>query len=331
MIEILKNICSIPTAPGMEKGILTYIEDVCAKELEYTLDGMGNMTVLKKCGSENAKKIQICAKADTDGFIVNYIEDNGYLRVTKLGNPSIISCAYTELISDKGIHGFIVPEKGAEAKDGDTSKLYVDIGANSKEEAQKLVSLGDIFARIPSVCELSKKRYGGSCTASRAPLAVLLKLLKDTKCENADLYFSVTVQESMAMRGAKTVAFETDPDLCIYIDTCESFDTVGANKRGEAVLGDGAVILAKTSDYCMPPKIREKVTETAIKEKIKHKVCIYPDKTCPASATASCAKGTDSIGICIPARNIGSGAEIFDISDAENVLMLISAMICKDM
>ena len=329
MTDILKNICSIPSAPGMEKGLLTYIENEYAKHLQYFLDGMGNLTVVKKCGKEDARKIQICAKTDNDGFIVNFIEENGYLRVTKLGNSSIVSCAYTELVSDTGVHGFFVPEKGAEVKEGDTSKMYIDIGALSRKEAENLVKLGDIFARIPSACRLSGTRCAGSCAASRAPLAMLLKLLCDEKCNDADLYFTFTVQESTAMRGAKTATFDTEPDLCIYIDTCESFDTVGANKRGEAVLSDGAVILSKTSDYCMPPKVRENVIKTALENNIRHKVCVYPDKTCSASVISACGKGNDCIEVCIPARNIGGGAEIFDTSDAEELLKLISAVISQ--
>ncbi len=323
MIEILKKLCGIPTAPGMEKGILAFIEENYAKNLEYFLDGMGNLTIAKKCGNENSKKIMLCAKADTDGFIVNYIESNGYLRVTKLGSPAMVSCAYTQLVSDKGICGFIVPEKGAEVKEADTSKLYVDIGAKSKEEAEKLVTLGDIFARIPTLTELCGTRLGGSCAASRASMSVLLDVLANASFENADLYFSFNVQESLMYRGSKTAAFDIQPDFCIYIDICESFDTIGANKRSEAVLGDGAVILAKTSDFCLNPVLREKLEDAAKNANIKYKTCVYPEKTTGAAFISACGKGVACAALAIPARNIGSGAEVFDAEDAENTKQLV--------
>ena len=119
MIGILKEICAIPTAPGMENGILDHIEKNHAKDLECSYDGMGNLTVIKRCGKENAKKLLLCAKTDAEGLIVNYIEENGYLRVTKLGSPSAVSMAYTKVISDKGVCGYVVPEKGADIKDAD--------------------------------------------------------------------------------------------------------------------------------------------------------------------------------------------------------------------
>ncbi len=323
MIEVLKKLSEIPTAPGMEKGILAHIQENYAKDSEYFFDGMGNLTISKKCGKENAKKIMLCAKADTDGFIVNYIEENGYLRVTKLGLPAMVSCAFTQLISDKGICGFIVPEKGAEVKEADTSKLYVDIGAKSRQEAEKLVKLGDIFARIPTLTELCGTRIGGSCAASRAPMAILLDILANESFDNIDLHFCFNVQESLAHRGSKTAAFDISPDLCIYIDTCESFDTIGANKRGEAILGDGAVIFAKASDFCANPALREKAENAAKAANITYKTCVYPEKTTGAALIAACGKGVPCIALAIPARNIGSGAEIFDTNDAENVKQLI--------
>lgn len=329
MIEILKELCRIPTAFGMENGILDHIEKNYAKDLGYSYDGMGNLTVLKKCGKDNAKKIMLAANTDACGFIVNYIEENGFIRVTKLGSTSAVSAAFTELVSDKGVHGFIVPEKGAEIKDGDASKLYTDIGVSSRKEAEKLVCLGDIFAVIPSLCELQNGRYGGNGTASRVPLTVLLKLLRDETFENADLYFSFNVQNTLRSRGAQTAAFDISPDLCICIDICESFDTAGANKRGEAVLGDGAVIIAKTSDFCAPPALLKNAEKLCGKNGIKYKTCVYGEKTGAAGNIAKCAKGTDCIEICVPARNPGSGAEIFDLTDMQNVYGIVRKIISQ--
>lgn len=330
MIGILNELCMIPTAFGMEKGILSYIEKEYAKNLEYSYDGMGNLTVLKKCGRDNAKKVMLYASCDACGFIVNYICDDGMLRVTGIGVNSAISASYTCLVSEKGVQGFIVPEKGAEIKDGDIAKMYVDIGARSRAEAEKAVKLGDVFAYAPSVfTQLCEGKLGGGAVASKAPIAILLKLLGDEESLDCDVYFCFGVQNASRNRGAKTAAFDISPDLCVSVGLCESFDVIGANKRGEAVLGDGAVILAKTGDYCMPPEIRKNITAAAERENISHKVCIYPDKTCCASQISSCGKGTECVEICLPARNIGSGAEIFDISDAENITKLISLIIAE--
>lgn len=327
MFDILEKLCKIPVASGMENGIFTYIEENFATDLEAFFDGMGNLTVLKRCGKENAEKIMLCVNVDQGGFIVNYIEENGYLRVTRLGNPSTISCAYGELISESGVCGFILPEKGAEVKEGESDKLYIDIGAKSKDDAQNLVRLGDVFALVPTVRTLTDGRKGGQGVASRLPVAIALAVLKNIKSEKADIYFSFSVQGALQNRGAKTVAFDITPNRCIVLDICESFDTVGAKKRGESVLGDGAVILAKSADYCMTPQLKEEIVSVAEKSGIAHKVCVYADMRTPSSAICATSVGTECVEICIPARNIATGAEIIDTTDAENLYRLICGLL----
>ncbi|MBR3996212.1 MAG: hypothetical protein IKI97_13170 [Clostridia bacterium] len=327
MFDILEKLCKIPVASGMESGILSYIEDNFAIDLEVSFDGMGNLTVLKRCGKENAEKIMLCVNVDQGGFIVNYIEENGYLRVTSLGNPSTVSCAYGELISESGVCGFIVPEKGADVKEGEAEKLYVDIGAKSKEDAQNLVRLGDVFALVPAVRTLTDGRKGGQGVARRLPVAIALSVLKNITSEKNDIYFSFNVQGDLQNRGAKTVAFDITPDRCIVLDICESFDVAGAKKRGEAVLGEGAVILAKSADYCMTPQLKEEIVGVAEKSEIAHKVCVYSDMRTPSSAVCATSVGTECAEICIPARNIGTGAEIIDTVDAENVYSLICGLL----
>lgn len=331
MIEILEQLCRIPTAFGMEKDVLDYIEAEFSKDLEILRDGMGNLTAVKRCGKENAKKIMLCASSDGVGFIANYIEENGYVRVTRLGSSSTISCAYTELVSEKGTSGFIVPEKGAEVKEGDASKLYLDIGASTRKEAEKLVRLGDVFAPVSSLKRLCKSRIGGSGVASRAPTALLLKLMRQEHFENADVYFTFTVQSTLRHRGAKTAAFDICPDVCICIDVCESFDTVGAENKGEACLSDGAVIIAKTSDFCTPPRLRTKITDIAEKIGAKYKVCVYSEKTSEASMLSVCGDGNVCAELCIPARNLGSSAEIFDASDFEDVYEIVVAVVSSEL
>jgi len=323
MMDIIKGICGIPTAPGMENGMLGYIKETFVKDLEYRSDGMGNLTVIKRCGRQDAKSILLCTKTDIDGFIVNYIEDNGYLRVTRLGEPSSVSCAYTEVVSDKGVCGFIVPEKGADVKEGDVSKMYIDIGAHSRDEAQEVITLGDIFARVPSVRKLGASRVGGNGAASVLPAAILSKLMSELSPNNYDLYFCFTVQGSLMSRGAKTAAFDISPDICLCIDVCESFDTVGANRRGEAVLGNGAVILAKTADHCAGTILRDELESVAKSKDIAYRTCVYAEKKTAAAFISSCREGIPGAVVAVPARNIGSGAEIFDISDAESVYKLI--------
>ena len=321
MIENFTKICNIPTAPGAEGDLLSYIEENFS-EFEASKDGMGNLCLKKSCGADNAKKLMLCTSVDDTGLIVNYSEENGYLRVTALGSVNAVSAAYREVIIDGSVRGLVVPEKGADIKGGDVSKLYVDIGARSRSEAEAYVSLGDVASFIPSVRELSFGFYGGFGVASRACVSVLLSVLRSFESEDTDLYVSFTVQGSLRARGAKVAAFDIEPDLCISIEPVESFDTIGSVRRGEAVLGDGAVIVSKTSDYIADPAVRE-----ALEAMPGYgKTCVYPDKTSLSALVSRCGRGVPCVCIGIPARNIGSGAEVVWAEDACRVEQLLKSM-----
>lgn len=305
MIEYFEKIGNIPTAPGAEGDLLSYIEESFAG-FEVLKDGMGNLCLCRKSGRDGARKLMLCTSVDDAGLIVNYIEENGFLRVTALGSVNALSASYREVLIDGSVVGLVVPEKGADIKGGDVSKLYVDIGARNREEAETYVALGDVCSFIPSVRELSFGRYGGFGAASRACVAVLLSVFRDFKSEDTDLYVCFTVQGSLRARGAKVAAFDIEPDLCISVEPVESYDTIGSVRRGEAVLGDGAVILAKTSDYIADPSVRKAMESS----KGYGKTCVYPEKTSLSALLSRCGKGIPCVCVGIPARNIGSGAEV---------------------
>ena len=81
MIKILEELCRIPVAPGMEKEIFDYITENIPKGTEITFDGIGNLTVIKRCGKKKAKKIMLCTGVDAGGFIVNFIEQTALTKL----------------------------------------------------------------------------------------------------------------------------------------------------------------------------------------------------------------------------------------------------------
>ncbi len=332
MLDILKTLSKINTASGFEADILEFIKENYEKYCDESyVDNFGNVILHKKSKSENAKKIMLCANCDSVGFIVNYIEENGYLRVTKLGNPNIYSSTYREVTikSKKGeIKGFIVPEKEAE-KAGlsqDYSKLYVDIGVKSKEEAEKAVNIGDICTFSSAVFEVSGENYGGAYISSKIPPAILLDILaKENPC--CDLYIAFSLQGALGDRGAKSIGFDIAPDLCICLEPCESFDYIGAKSHGEEKIGDGVAIIVKGADFCLDTEKRDEIIDICKNSDIKNNLCVYRDMKTLAGTVSKTGTGISCIELGIPVRNIGTGAEIFSFSDIENTRKLVLSII----
>lgn len=333
MLEILKTLSKINTASGIEVDILEFIKENYEKYCDDSyVDNFGNLILHKKSKNENAKKVMLCASCDSVGFIVNYIEENGFLRITKLGNPNVVSSSYREIvINNKNgkINGVIIPEREAESAGlrEDYSKLYVDIGTKSRKETVKLVNLGDICSFNSTLYAMSGENYGGAYISSKIPLALLLDILEKEENFSCDLYIALSLEGTLGNRGAKTVAFDTVPDFCICLEACESFDYIGAVSHGEGKTGDGVAIIVKGEDFCLDTEKRDSLVDICKEENIKNQLCVYRDMKTLAGTISKTQTGRASVEIGIPVRNLRTGAEIFSFSDVESTRALVLSLL----
>lgn len=326
--DILKELSEISSAPGADSALLSHIEKKYGKYCDSVqYDGIGNLIFTKKGNGKKNTSLLLASDSAGLGAVVNYIEENGYLRITKLGNADTAGAAYSEIVFENGTHGFVYPDSGAEVKDGDFSKLYVDIGAKSRDEAEKYVKLGDTCAFVSKYTHLCSERAGLSGSPASVGMAILLEALiklSESTVER-DICFAFNIQDAPRNLSAKTSAFTAECDEFILVGNCESYDTPGSTRRGEAVLGDGAVIIAKSADHCANPEMREKLEGICEKENIKHKTCVYADMTTQAGIIAKSGKGVSGLALCVPARGIKSAQQIIELSDAESAVNLILA------
>ena len=121
---------------------------------------MGNLIVLKK-GKSSEKKLMLAAHMDEIGFVVTYIEESGFLRVSNIGGINAVASAYHKVIFENGTVGVLVVESGTAFGDVAVKKMYVDIGAKNKKEAERKVKIGDCLSVAPELIKLGSNRYAG--------------------------------------------------------------------------------------------------------------------------------------------------------------------------
>ena len=82
----IKELTEINGNCGYEDEVIKYLVGVLKDNAdEVRVDSIGNLTVVYKSGIENAKKVMLFAHMDEVGMVVRKIEDNGIIRVQKLG------------------------------------------------------------------------------------------------------------------------------------------------------------------------------------------------------------------------------------------------------
>lgn len=121
--------------------------------------------------------------------------------------------------------------------------MYIDIGADTKEEAEKLISVGEYAAFYSSYTNLGKDVIKAKALDDRVGCAILLDILKDEKYNNFDLYACFTVQEEVGLRGAEVLSYSINPDIALVVEGTTCSDVLDVEEHQQStILGGGAAL-----------------------------------------------------------------------------------------
>lgn len=291
---------------------------------EHWYDPMGNLIVHKR---GNGPKIMFAAHMDSIGMIVTHIEEDGYLRFGKVGGLNLHALLHTPVRFASGTRGLVGVDKSADMKKLAVEDMFIDIGAHSKEEAAKQVSIGDT-AVFDTPTFVAGNRMVSPYMDNRISCVILLAALERLENTNNDLYFVFTTQEEVGLRGAKTAAYAIDPDYAVAIDVTLSDDEPGSKHNGSSVLGKGTAIKVMDSSVICHPQMVTKLTELAEKKNIPFQNDVIRSGGTDAGAIHVSRTGVYTGGISIPCRYIHSPTEMVQISDVEACIELTAAFAC---
>lgn len=317
MYNTLKQVTLVHGVSGKEHRVAHKIEELIAPYCDSSyIDALGNLIAVKRGSAENPKKIMLCAHMDEIGFIVNFIEDNGFIRVAPVGGINWVACAFGEVISENGTHGVLVPNSGTKAQDFAPDLFYIDIGADSAKNAEKKVKIGDTFVLKSNISRLAGQRVVGRPLDDRVGCAVVIEIAKRIAEENVadDIYYVFSVQEEVGCRGSKTAAFEVAPDYSLTFDVTGTGDTAGS-KPMAVKLGGGAAIKIKDMSVICDVDIVEKLGTLSKEKNIKSQLEILAYGGTDTSSIQMTGAGARSGALSIPSRYIHSGVEMIDMND----------------
>ena len=326
MLETLKTLCGLDGVSGNEEDVRDYIIDRVKEHAdEITTDAMGNVIVFKKGKKTPSRKIMLCAHMDEVGIIVTGFTDDGYLKFAMAGGvDSRVVIGKSVVIGKQRVLGILgckaihlTKEKDRE-KTTEVEDLYIDIGAKNKEEAAKLITLGDTGAFDEDIREFGDGFIRAKAIDDRFGCAVLIQLIKSDL--PIDCSFAFTVQEEVGLRGAYPAAYRCAPDIALMIEgtTAADFPSVSANKKVCAV-GKGAVIPFMDSGSIYDRELFGLLTGLADKNGIP-----WQTKNVIAGGTDGAAfqrsrAGVKTAGIAAPVRNLHSPSCVARVSDLEAV------------
>lgn len=319
-MNLLKELTNTYGPSGREEKIRDIIKKhVCDYADEVSTDSLGNLIVRKK---GNGKKIMFAAHMDEIGIITTFIDDNGYLRFAPVGGLNTKDLLYRRVYFENGTVGIIGTEK--ENTDKLISKMFIDIGAKNKKDAEEKVSVGDMAVFCGEFLS-SGDTVISKALDNRVGCYILIEALKRIKSDN-DLYFVFTVQEEVGLRGAKTAGFAISPDYAIAVDVTDTGDTPNADEMAVS-LSKGAAVKIMDSSVLCDAEVRSTLIEAAKSKNIPYQLEVLNAGGTDAGAISLSGCGIKTGGISIPTRYIHSPSEMASISDINCCIELLEQFV----
>ena len=248
MIDLLEKLCLIDGISGREDKVREFIVLRIKDKCDYDIDPMGNVIAFKKGKNRADKKVMISAHMDEVGYIVTYICDNGYLKFTSVGGvDSKVTLGKAVTVGDNGVKG-VIGSKAIHLCHGDEEtvapsldKLYIDIGAKDKSEAEKIIEIGDSVHFCSDFVAFGKNKIKAKAIDDRFGCAIMLKMIESEL--EYDTYFAFLVQEEVGCRGASAAAFTIKPDYAIVLEATTAADVAFVGDEDSVCRqGNGAVV-----------------------------------------------------------------------------------------
>ncbi len=328
MRELLLKLCSIHAVSGREENITEFILGEIKDFCDAKVDKSGNILCFKKGKKRPVKKVVFDAHTDEVGIMATTITSDGFVRFTAVGGIEAAVMLCRPVIFENGVRGVVgmkpVHLSSAEErkKYPEKDSLYIDIGAASKEEAERLIKPGDVAVFESEPALLGENRLRARAIDDRAGVACLISLLR-LEAEY-DFYATFTVQEEVGTRGAQTASFALSPDVAITLEATTAADIDGVPEDKQVCrLGKGPAVSFMDKGNLYTRALYDLALDCG--EKCQPKSYVSGGNNSRAFALSR--EGATTLAVSLPCRYIHSPSCLADLTDFEAMLPLAKRLL----
>lgn len=334
LLENLKALSLANGSSGDEAAVRSVILSLLSEipDCEATVDGVGNVLVEKRGANRAEKRVMFCARMDEAGFIIRNIDENGFITFECVGkvDPRVVigrrvligDTAVPALVGSKALHMLDKSEDGVLA---DTDKLYFDIGADSKEQAERRVHIGDRAVFEGSFTEFGDGFVMGKALEGRAGCAALLELLSAPA--EYDFCACFAVRKEIQGAGCGSAAFALSPDIAVVVDGAPAGDipAVSGDKRS-CSLGKGVVTAFKDGRTLYDTALCRRISELCEAKEIPLQVKRNLSEYSLGEDIHASKGGVRTICAEYPVRYARTSGAVLKVSDLDHEISLLKAL-----
>ncbi|HEX7021439.1 MAG TPA: hypothetical protein VF171_01185 [Trueperaceae bacterium] len=322
--------------------IRAVVDDLQAAGFEAQIDVFGNVSAMVTDAAPGHPTVMVSAHTDEIGFVVRKIDENGFLRLHRVGGVHDRVMAGQRLLF-RTARGVIEGSVGVKAKHVSSpdelsravrvDEAYVDVCARSAEEAADLgLEVGTLGTFKGDFTE-QNGFVRAKALDDRVGIALLLDLARRVH-ENppkAGVVVLATVQEEFSVRGGIPAARVLQPDLAFCLDIAIATDTPDLRDHGDVRLGEGPVVTrftrANLNGIIPNPKLRRFATETANTYQIPIQYGVLQGGLTDGSYMQYEGKGIPTLDVSFPTRYTHTPVETCHLEDISLTSDLVLAML----
>lgn len=329
----LKTLTEASGVSGNEKEV----RDLIISEIKdyvdtIKIDRIGNI-IAYKSGRENTKTLMVTAHMDEIGLIVKEIDSSGLLKFICVGGidkrilvSKVVTIGPEKIIGVIGAKPIHLQKREEWTRALEIDELYIDIGAKSKDDAEKSINIGDYVSFHSSYLEFGEGLVKAKALDNRVGCSILVDLIKSIT--DVSFYAVFTVMEEVGLVGAGPAAYEINPDIAIILEGTICYDMPKLDTHLiPTYLGGGPAISLIDRTTIYNPEFRNKVVNIAKNNNIAfqfRKTSMGGNDSGKIHTTKT---GCLTTTISVPCRYIHSPASVMSLEDYNNTYKLAKVLI----
>jgi endoglucanase len=336
---LLERLANASGPPGFEEPVRKIMTDELkpyAAKLSY--DGMGS--IIAEQGSAGPR-VMVDAHMDELGGVTRRITQRGFVTMQMLGgwlDQALVDQRWV-IIGSKGpvyavtgirdVH--VVPAE-ERTRVFSRDSLLLDIGATSEEDARRMgVEPGDPVAPdSPFHVMNGSGNYLGKAWDDRVGCAVIVEAIR--RLANAahanHLFYAITTQEEIGLRGAHTAAETIKPDIAIALEAGITGDVFpGHSEETQSKLGAGPGYFAYNSSELPNLKLVGFVRKIAAEKQIALQADLVQGYGDDSAEIQKSNGGVPTICLVVPTRYTHAHNGIINRHDFDQAVELVVALL----
>lgn len=301
---------------------------------EISYGKLGDFTAIKKGREDGKLKVMIAAHSDEVGLMVSHIDDRGFIGFTNVAgvDAKTLPCQEVIIHGREDVYGVVGAKPPHVLTEEDMKKavkmedMLIDTGM-SLEEIKKLVNIGDFISIKRNCTDLQGDFITGKALDDRAGISAMLECAKELQNlkHSADVYFVATTMEERGHLGAKTMAYEINPDIGIAVDV-----TFGDKYADSDIVSECGKGIEITIGPNIHPELSERLMKIADDYNIPYFIDVAPGRTGTDAWDIQVARaGIPTLLISIPLKYMHTSTEVINYKDVIKVGRLMALFIAS--